>query len=456
MGNNGPKPLLPILGVPLLARILFSLEEAGIRDAYVVLGYEGDRVRDAISRISRLSLRIHWLYNTRWEEGNGLSVLAAREALQAPFVLTMADHVFDPAIVRRLRSVGGPPTGIDLVVDYDLGRVPDLEDATRVLVDGGERIDRIGKLLPEFNAVDTGFFLAHPILFEALEEAAAEGKCSLSDGVQVLANRGLARARDIRGDQWLDVDTPAAAAEVERGLLAQLGKPTDGLVARVVNRPISKAVTRRLVSTRVTPNQVSLFNLGLGMVAGLAAAVGGYAAFLLAAALFQLTSILDGTDGELAKLKFQTSRQGEWIDTISDGLTYLVFLVGLSVGVARSDLPQFVQLSGMLGFIPALVAFGGLYAHLIRKGSSASLLTLEGDVDGREGGLQRVTELAWPLLKRDFFSVFFLILAIAGLLPLALPLFFVAACGLLAFSMWLNRRVISGAWRRREAAESPE
>ena len=455
LSNGGPKPLFRLLGLPLLARNLFTLEEAGIQDAYVVVGCEGERVRDTISRISRLSVRLHWLFNPEWDKENGLSVLAAREALSAPFILTMADHLFDPAIVRRLRTVTGAPRGVELAVDYDLDRVPDLEDATRVLVQG-DRIDRIGKLLPDFNAVDTGLFLASPVLFEALEEAAADKKFSLSDGVQLLADRGMARARDIGRAEWLDVDTPSAVAEAKRRLLAELGKPTDGAVARILNRPISKAISRRLASTPVTPNQVSFFNLGLGIVAAVAAAVGGYVPFLLAAVLFHLTSVLDGTDGELAKLKFLASRRGEWIDTISDGLTYLFFLVGLSVGVARSDLPYFLQLSGILGFVPALVAFAGLYTHLARNGSSGSLLTLERDVDGEKGGMPRVRRLAWPLLKRDFFSFFFVVLAVAGLLPLALPLFFFAACGLLVFSVWLNRRVISDVWRRRQAVDSAE
>lgn len=448
LNGDCPKPAFPILGLPLLARTLLRLEEAGIEEAYVVVGYGADRVREAISRVPQIGLDLHWIENPAWERENGLSVLAAREALRTPFILAMADHLFDPEIVRRLRSARVPEAGIALAVDQDIERVPDLEDATRVLVEG-DRIVDIGKSLDRFNAVDTGLFLATPGLFGALEEAASEGAYSLSAGIRRLGKRGLARAERIGDAGWLDIDTPAAVREAERRLMNGLGKPSDGFVARAINRPLSKAITRRLVRTPVTPNQVSFFNLGIGVVAGLAAAVGGYLGFLAAAVLFQFASVLDGTDGELAHLKHLASRRGQWIDTITDGLTYVAFIGGLSVGVARSSLPDAFWILGAAGFVPLVAALLALYAHLLRNGDSGSLVRLQSDLDRGRGPVHRLAERAWPLLKRDLFSLFFVALALVGLLHLALPLFLVAACGLLAFAVSLHlqsERWTSRAW----------
>ena len=97
--NHGPKPLHTLLGVPLLARTLNTLQKAGIERAYVVIGYKAELVRRGIEQIDSIGIDVVWLLNEEWEQPNGLSVLAAREEIQEPFVLVMADHVFDPDIV---------------------------------------------------------------------------------------------------------------------------------------------------------------------------------------------------------------------------------------------------------------------------------------------------------------------------------------------------------------------
>lgn len=237
--SQAPKPAYRLLGVPLLARTLFSLERAGITDAYVVLGYRAERVRREIERVDGLTVRVHWLYNDQWREPNGLSALQAEAVLDEPFILTMADHLFDPSVVTALRDKADDVQGIDLAVDYNIDRVADLDDATKVQV-ASDRIVAIGKTLTNYDAIDTGVFLAAPALFEVLRETIAEGKASLSDGVQRLADVGTAHATDIGDRMWQDIDTPADVAEAERRLLTSVRKSTDG----PINRPISTAPCR--------------------------------------------------------------------------------------------------------------------------------------------------------------------------------------------------------------------
>ena len=103
MGDS--KPLIPMLGVPLLERVIRSALEAGADEFYVVIGYQGERVRNFLERLAeRLRIRITPLVNDAWEQGNGLSVLTGREHLHKPFLLLMADHLFDPSLRRP-----GPP-----------------------------------------------------------------------------------------------------------------------------------------------------------------------------------------------------------------------------------------------------------------------------------------------------------------------------------------------------------
>jgi len=83
-----------------------------------------------------------------------------------------------------------------------------LEDVTRVYQEQG-RIKTIGKVIKQYNAFDTGVFACTPDLFDAIESSIEEHEDgSLSGGVRVLANQGLAQTHDIDGAYWLDVDDP--------------------------------------------------------------------------------------------------------------------------------------------------------------------------------------------------------------------------------------------------------
>jgi 1L-myo-inositol 1-phosphate cytidylyltransferase len=86
---------------------------------------------------------------------------------------------------------------------------------TRVKSQDG-RIQRIGKVLRDFDAIDTGVFLCTPIIFEALEASQAQGDDSISGAMNVLAAWKKAHIFDIGDRLWVDVDDPAAYEKAER------------------------------------------------------------------------------------------------------------------------------------------------------------------------------------------------------------------------------------------------
>jgi choline kinase len=152
-----------------------------------------------------------------WDRPNGFSVLAGAEAIRGPFLLLMSDHLFDPEIPWRLLRDAPAAAGLTLAVDRNL-ESPwlDMEDATKVEVANDGRIVRIGKTLAEFNAIDTGIFLATPALAEAIRaEVDSGGGGSLSEGVQRLAGQGTAASVDSGGHPWIDVDDPTSFAAAE-------------------------------------------------------------------------------------------------------------------------------------------------------------------------------------------------------------------------------------------------
>jgi choline kinase len=213
-----PKPLLPLGGRPLVLRVLDRFAEAGVGEAVVVVGHRADEVRAGIEA-GGPGLSVRFASNPRFLMSNGLSVLAAREAVgDSSFFLSMADHVFDRALIDGLGRAPLPEGGLVLAVDRKLDRIFDMDDATKVRTDGGCIVE-IGKNLAGFDAVDTGLFACTPALFDAIAAAAGhhpEGDCTLSEGVWALAATGKALVHDIEGGHWQDVDTPEMAAEAEQ------------------------------------------------------------------------------------------------------------------------------------------------------------------------------------------------------------------------------------------------
>lgn len=218
------KPLAPIQGAPLIERVIEAAHEGGATEFVVVTGYEAGPLEAFLAELSR---RRGWpvacAFNPDWAGGNGLSAAAGAraagvEATGERFLLMMADHLFDPGIVRGLTAAAPADAALTLAVDMRLDNpLVDLDDVTRVALGPGGRIVRIGKHLEPYDAFDTGVFLAAPALVGAIEaDAAGGGAASLSAGVQRLADRGLAATWDIGARFWLDVDDAVAFERAER------------------------------------------------------------------------------------------------------------------------------------------------------------------------------------------------------------------------------------------------
>lgn len=211
------KPLVPVAGTPLIEHVLTGAAAAGIAEFVVVTGHQADPLEEFLAAAApRLGLRIETVRVDDFSRPNGFSVAAGAARIAGEFLLLMADHLFDPAIVRRLLA-GGATDGVRLVVDRNLASpLIDLDDATKVALGPEGAILRIGKTLADYNAIDTGIFRAGPALAEAVLEAAAEGRPgSLSDGVQRLADRGRAETMDLGQGWWIDVDDARSHAFAE-------------------------------------------------------------------------------------------------------------------------------------------------------------------------------------------------------------------------------------------------
>jgi CDP-L-myo-inositol myo-inositolphosphotransferase len=348
--NQRPKPLISVGGVPLILRTIYTAREVGVREFVIVTGFLAPEMEAFLTAHAPQDVTVRCLYNELWERPNGWSVYRAKDEFQDddPFFLMMSDHVTEPSLLRVLTARPLPPHSCRLAVDFNPSRVPDLDEATKVWVDEKGLVRSIGKQILDFNGVDTGFFLCSREIFSALEESLAKGRETLSDGIQKLADKGLMESADIGSVFWQDVDNQEDLRRAEAYLFESLKSRTDSWLTKLINRRISLAITRRIANFPIKPNQITIINFLIGMTGCLAVLHGTYLSLVAGSIIFLLSSILDGCDGELARLRFQKSRLGAWLDVTTDNIVHWFLFYALTASVVSRQ-----------GFFPYGI-FGGL------------------------------------------------------------------------------------------------
>ena len=225
-----PKPCRSLLGRSLAEWTLRSFSGAGLDEFRIVIGHRGDEVREHyLQAAARVGVGVSFLEAEEWRRGNGVSALrAARSFGDRPFLLTMADHLFSPSLIAEVLENPPGSGGVRLAVDRSPAPTLDLDDLTKVRLDG-DRIVAIGKHLERWDAGDTGLFYASNGLAEGLARAREKGLFSLSDGVGECAAVGLFSAIRLRSSgQWMDIDTPADLRAAEQADLAWLARAVAG------------------------------------------------------------------------------------------------------------------------------------------------------------------------------------------------------------------------------------
>lgn len=105
----------------------------------------------------------------------------------------------------------------------------------------------------------------------------------------------------------------------------------DGLLAALFYRKISRIITSKLVSTPLTPNQVTVMSIVLGLLSSALIAAGNYPLEILGVIVLQISLLLDVVDGDLARAKDMKSAWGHNLDILSDRFTDSVLIIAVSI-----------------------------------------------------------------------------------------------------------------------------
>jgi phosphatidylglycerophosphate synthase len=228
-------------------------------------------------------------------------------------------------------------------------------------------------------------------------------------------------ARTVRGDELegVRVVDAATAEALERAMCRSLSKSYQGLIDAWLNWRVSSRITRRLAHTSLRPNHVTLAAAAVGLVAALCLLPGSRPAVALGGALMQLQSILDSCDGELARLRFQGSRLGQWLDNVCDDVLDNAFLVcaGVALGGGWQTLALATAGLRTLGHVI-------MYHEVVRRTGSGDVYSFRIWFQKDVAGVDEVFAVRDPgtylraLGRRDTYVFVWMLLCIAGRLDL--------------------------------------
>ena len=323
-----PKGLLRVAGTPLLGRILRGLKKAGVQEIWIVVGYMADMIREQIGE-NYAQLNIQFIEAKHWKKGNLYSLLAAQGIFQQDFLLCMCDHIFDQQIPEALinnESEKALVLAIERVAEED----------TKVLERKGKIFD-IGKKINQSNvAIDTGFFLCSPRIFEYAKEAAREGAVELADCVRVAARNDDTQVVDVSGHLWADIDTKQDLSRAKR-LLAEHSQKKRGasdFVAYYINRPMENAILYHISDWLfITPNRLTI---ATNIIAWFVTYLFFSGNLALASILTFVVGVLDGLDGKLARIRGQETKLGR-MEHPFDMLYEFSWLIALAMFLGRTQ-----------------------------------------------------------------------------------------------------------------------
>ncbi|GJL78090.1 MAG: hypothetical protein NPINA01_10790 [Nitrospinaceae bacterium] len=180
-------------------------------------------------------------------------------------------------------------------------------------------------------------------------------------------------------------------------------------------RHFSYPVTRLLVRTPLTPNQITAISLVFGLAAGLACLPGDYFSILIGSILFLICYVLDNCDGEIARIKNMRSRFGMRFDTFVDWLVHAVFFTCLGWGATAATGQVWWLWLGVATSVGGCINYGiELYKNRTEL-HSTELPPGESAVRDDDTNMDRFV-LNARVIRSDFCFIA-LVLAIGGVLP---------------------------------------
>lgn len=376
-------------GIPLIKRLIVTAERAGIKSFTVIVEGKNSPLEQILRNDKRIKSRLTF------------------HSLGSPIKFEPI-----PSLILQSNLIIGPTGLSDLMTcKVSEGEVAFLADEHKdVFVKANE--DRVDYLFANGGRA-VGAFVSYGSLLEKL----VLNSMDLTNWAMELAHRECIKSVRFSDGYWMRLSSDETSKrKAENLLFSNIRKSERGWMSRNINRKISITISRLLIRTSLSPNMISILVGIIGFLSGVFYALkqpiwGGI--------ILEISSILDGCDGEVAKIKLMESKRGQWVDTIFDQLSYISFIVGVPLGYySITKSPLAIVLGGInLG----IVLLCGLWAfHFVaRYTDTGSMLSYPGTVDRlipfeKRPMLYKLISKLRPLMQRQYFSFIVLVASVLG------------------------------------------
>ncbi len=242
-------------------------------------------------------------------------------------------------------------------------------------------------------------------------------------------NKGL--FEPVLDDRQFLINSEKDIKKAESLVVQYIIDTTGGYIAKNINKRISIPISLQIAKTRVHPNILTIVNMIVGFLSAYFVLQGTYWHVVLGGLLFQLASVFDGVDGEVAKFTFKVSKIGGWLDTIGDNGTLLLFLIAVSVLYFQNTSALAAGVIIILLFI-GLFWFIGMIVWYLRKFSeSGSLVAYDKEFLQKLPKDDSLVQFALRMkyfTKKEFFALFFFAISFTGAIHFLIPIIAVTVC----------------------------
>ncbi|MDR4505584.1 MAG: CDP-alcohol phosphatidyltransferase family protein [Candidatus Scalindua sp.] len=175
---------------------------------------------------------------------------------------------------------------------------------------------------------------------------------SLESLLEMLERENLLKSVTVKEYLHEEVDSEESLLSGEKKLYQSLGSSSDSPVLdKYIIRRISRCISRLSLKTPVTPNQVTIISLVLGLLSGFFFSFGEFTYGISGGVLYFLSVIFDQCDGEIARLKYMESESGRILDIITDTVVNAAIVVGITAGIYRNNGSGFIIILGLLAML---------------------------------------------------------------------------------------------------------
>ncbi|MFQ5910057.1 MAG: bifunctional sugar-1-phosphate nucleotidylyltransferase/acetyltransferase [Thermoplasmata archaeon] len=201
---NIPKPLLPVAGKPFIVHMITGLKKAGIKEATILIGWRGRRVREFLKDGKNLGVKI------RFEEqekrlGTAHAIGLAKEHMKRKFLCLNGDIILPPKSLRDIIEFSRGKGNVVGLTRVEEPRNFGVVDLNGDIIQGIEEKPEI----PKSDLINAGIYIFQPEIFDAISRTkkSPRGEYEITDSLKILMRKKKVYGFALPSD-WIDVGRP--------------------------------------------------------------------------------------------------------------------------------------------------------------------------------------------------------------------------------------------------------